>query len=155
MQTMTRLQELTNLLANVLGRNDQTTLHKAIRTNGCGGLPDLLSMSTATIDTLQDVTDVANPVDVQPADKNLIRVLHAWNHYLKWQLVDDAISSGNPVPARPVVNWQDASITQDEFDRFRVSAYDPTVDMRSVFPLRTTTVPPAPTRAASAATGGC
>ena len=131
-----------SVFTNVLDRDEHSTLQRAMASQGFDTMPDVLSMSTADIESLVDNADPANVQPVNRGDKNLVKVLQAWSHYLKFRQEQALIAGGTLHPPAQTVDWTDtAAITAALYDNFRVGVYDPGRDIRVTHPL-TVAVPP-------------
>ena len=91
-------------------------LIKALDGNGVTSMADLLTLDDETIGKLQYRDDQGQLVPVLQSKKNIVKILKAWNRHL----------IGIHMTKR--VDWTDETIiTEDEWDEYRVSDYDPDI----------------------------
>lgn len=98
----------THILDNVLGRPDTSHLKQSLVADGVVTLFDLVTMEEDHIDTLmvEDDDNQFGHIDINRGDKNLIKLFLAFHSYQQ--------RSGD------TVDW--LTITQGDFDNFRISA---------------------------------
>ena len=97
-----------------MGLDDNDVLIHALGLHGTSSMADLPTMANEDIRKLSQIDDDGNNVTIPRAKANIVRILQAFNfHLVKTHCVKR-------------INWKGASyISEDEFDNYRVSEYDP------------------------------
>ena len=101
------------LMDEVLELDTDSPLVKAFRNDGIESIGGLLALSEQEID---DLTYDDNGTDryVPKSQRSIVRILKAWNFYLKQKLLVNQ------------VDWGDkAVINNDTFNHYRIGEYDP------------------------------
>ena len=110
---------MNRVLKDVMDLEDSDIIVKAIESQGIKRIEDLLSLSESNIDDIFFDDLAGNQEEVPAFQKNLLKVLKEWNFYIMSNL------------GIRKVDWDDPSIVNyDDFNDFRVTAYNPDQSLR-------------------------
>jgi len=138
-RSSTRKATFDRVIKDVMGIDSNDLLLKALDSNGLDSIYDILTLTDTQIDTLSfnDGTAVMVP---SLASRNKLRILRSWNFHLQ------------QVQGNRCVDWMDPiTVTEDEWDDFRVGIYivpsdiPPNPDITSVGVPSTPSIRPAAT----------